>query len=141
MNTSCLNIKKTQHVRKNKTRSVDKNESWHHTDENDIRTALNMMAVVSNIPLSPIRSGKKNYRSQFIVGYSILKTRVSQFKLFTRKFAEWTLKNPALSFLDFLADTYYCLNQSEYKYFYKTKFSKYCFLFKYCGLSFMSFYF
>jgi len=142
MNTSCLDIKKIQHVRKIKLRSVEENDSEKYAGENYIKAILNSLQLVLNFSSSQIKSQRKiNYRKGLISLYSNLKTGISQLKLFMGKVAIWTLKNPALGFVDFLADTYCCLNESEYKYVYKTKFSKYCFLFKYCGLSFISFYF
>jgi hypothetical protein len=142
MDASCLYIKKTQLVRKNKPLSVDKNKSEKYSFGNSINAIPKSLEFIFNSHSNQIWFlSKKNYRKGFNALYSSLKTGISQFKLFTRKVAVWALKNPALGFVDFLADTYCCLNQSEYKYVYETKFSKYCFLFKYCFLSFISFYF
>jgi hypothetical protein len=142
MNTINLYIKEAQHVWNNKFRSVVENESEEYTHQNNIKPILNRSIIIFKLPSSHIRSARrKKYQGKFIISYSILKTGIFQFKLFTRKVVEWILKNPALGFVDFLADTYSYLNQSEYKYVYKTKVGKYCFLFKYCCLSFISFYF
>ena len=81
---------------------------------------------------------ENKHRMNFI--YSFSNAAIGQLKLFVPKAIERSMKAPALGFLDFLAETYSFLNQSEYKYIYRTKYSKYCFLFKYCSLSFLSFY-
>lgn len=75
------------------------------------------------------------------VVYSISNNAVANFKHYAPKVIERAMKIPALGFVEFLAETYSYLNQWERECGYETKISKFCFLFKYCSLSFLSFYY
>ena len=83
---------------------------------------------------------KKNQYGLKVV-YSVSDNAVANFKRYAPNVIERAMKIPALGFMEFLAETYSYLNQLEREYGYETKTSKFCFLFKYCSLSFLSFYY
>jgi len=64
-----------------------------------------------------------------------------QYKIYAPEVIGRLSRIPAFGFIEFVAETYSYLNQSETFYGCRNRSSKYCFLFKYCSLSFLSFYF
>jgi hypothetical protein len=68
--------------------------------------------------------------------HSISDNAITNFKRFAPKVIEQSLKTPALGFVDFLAETHSIMIKQENE----TKNNRLSFLFKYCVLSFLSFY-
>jgi len=64
-----------------------------------------------------------------------------QYRIYAPEVIGRLSKIPAFGFVEFVAETYSYLNQSETGFGFRNRSNKYYFLFKYCSLSFLSFYF